>query len=715
MLKVRFIKSIYKSPSYSISKAAVVKTNLKEIQYFHHITVVGEKLPQGSSKETYELVGEIERNKKYGLQFRAVSCSSDIPQNLSSIEQFLVKKVKGVGKATAKKILKAYGKDTIKILDTNPEILLSLLGENKGRTIVKYYQRERGNNSQISELMMMGLGCVMAEKAVKWLKTDVVERVKKNPYILTQIQGIGFKAADKVGEYLNITKYSILRVEAGILHVILSNEMMGNCGIALERLVKEVKWLLGIQRDIIINTAYDMVKKQKLKTLRLQDDFIIYRPVLYQVESNVAERIACLAVMSPTLPKISNESVRKVEKEIGISLCEEQILAVLRAFENRISVITGGPGVGKTSVLQCICRLYKKKKKIALLSPTGKAARRLEESSKMEASTIHKALNITPNHHDSAKKLEVGLVIVDETSMMDVYLLDVLLQNIKEGAHIVFVGDVDQLPSVGCGAVLHDMIASGKVVTTKLTQIFRQAEGSNIIENAKRINNGDSNLVYGKDFDFHPESGNGQKDAETLATLYLSEIDRHTAEEVVLLCPQKMGELGVYNMNTILQEKINPKGVGMKGGRYLYKQGDRVMQLVNHDWAANGEVGVVKQYENNDGEESIFVEFQGGGSHIYTEEDIAELSLAYAMTIHKSQGSEYKSVLVAMPSEVNYIMLKRNLLYTAITRGKERVTMFGSSKSITRAIKTIDHEKRVTLLKEKIQVFYKEKSKSSDR
>lgn len=707
MLSVRFLRPIYRSEGFCVTSAKVIHSDINYFRVGKCIVVKSPKVPSFTLDTTFELVGRPVYDKKYGWQFEMISWKEDIQMSERGITRFFVRSVSGVGSVAAKKIYKALGKSTITKLDNDPSLLVKILGEKKGLVAQKSYEKQRLSNKDVIDLMLLGLGYKSAEKASK--KYTMAE-IKANPYILTSIRGVGFKLADNAAKSLNIPPNSRLRVKAAVLNVCEDNENQGNCGIALNKLLYKTGMLIenAVDEDGITDVIYHMAEKEELKTLHIKDTYIFYRPELYNVETAVAMKLSSLAIHRSIFEKFADEELEEAQKSVGITLHETQAKAVKRAFIHPVSIITGGPGTGKTSILKVICAIYRKRygaERPSLVSPTGKAARRMTEAIGLTARTIHSALELTPDDMKDPKKFKSKLIIVDETSMMDIYLTNALLQALPEKCHIVFVGDADQLPSVGCGAVLADMISSGCIPITRLTKIFRQSEGSRISANAALINAGDTCLEFGDDFKFYEESGNKDEDAYKLADLYESEIEKYSKSEVCLLCPQKKGVLGVRNMNKVIQNKLNPNKEGMEGDFYIFREGDVVMQTANKEWASNGDVGIVKEYKDDEKEKSILVEFGDDREHWYTEDDIDMLILAYAITVHKSQGSEYKSVMVVMDSDIAYIMLKRNLLYTAVTRGKTNVCIIGDNKKVEKAIQTIDKEKRMTLLAEKIQFF----------
>lgn len=707
MLSVKFLRPIYRSEGFCVTSAKVVHSDIKYFRTGSLVIVKSPKVPSYTLDTTFELVGRPIFDRKYGWEYEMISWKEEVKRSKKGIINFFVRNVSGVGTVLANKIYKILGDSTISKLDNDPSILVKILGEKKGIIAQKSYEKQRLSNKDVVDLMILGLGYKSAEKAIK---RYTMAEIKANPYVLTRIRGIGFKLADSVARNLNIPKNSPLRVKAAILNACEENENQGNCGIALNKLLYRTNILIenAVNEDGVTDIIYQMASKEELKTLHIKDTYIFYRPELYNVETAVAKKLSSLATGESVFEKLTDKELEIAQKCLGITLHKTQEEAVRKAFTHPVSIITGGPGTGKTSILKVICTIYKTRyadSRPALISPTGKAARRMEEAIGLSAKTIHSALELTPDNMKDPKKIKTDLIIVDETSMMDIYLTHALLQALPSKCHIIFVGDADQLPSVGCGAVLGDMISSTCIPTTKLTKIFRQSKGSRISANAALINEGDTKLEYGDDFKFYEESGNKDMDAYKLADLYASEIEKYSTSEVCLLCPQKKGVLGVRNMNKIIQDRLNPNKEGMQGDFYIFREGDVVMQTSNRDWAANGDVGVVKEYRNDEKAESILVEFGEKKTHWYTEEDIDMLILAYAITVHKSQGSEYKSVIIVMDSDIAYIMLKRNLLYTAVTRGKTNVCIIGDNRKVERAIQTIDKEKRMTLLAEKIGFF----------
>lgn len=704
MLIVRFLKQKYESPNFYVTTAKVMKSDSRHFRVGRYIVVKSRSIPNRLFDNAFELKGKAIHDPKYGWQFEMAGWRELVGITEKAVRQFLERNIKGVGPAASGKIYKALGAYTIRKLDNDSSLLVKILGEKKGETARRSYEQERLTNRNITDLMLLGLKYKVAEKA---LKTHTLSEIRKNPYVLTDVRGIGFKMADTVAASVGTSKTSPDRIKAAVLNTCEENENSGNCGIGLGKLRYKTSVLLGgdVTEPEITNTIYAMAKAAELKTLSLEGSYIFYRPQLYNVENRVAGKLAELVKRHQYLKTVTDGELEEAQESVGIKLHELQVKAVKQAFAHPVSIITGGPGTGKTSILKVICAIHmmKGKTKPSLVSPTGKAARRMTEAVGIKARTIHAALDISPSNMSDPQILPSSLVIVDETSMMDIYLTDALLKAIPPKCHVVFVGDADQLPSVGCGAVLADMITSGCIPTTRLTKIYRQKAGSTISVNAALINEGSTEFEYGGDFRFCEETGNIREDERKLAELYEAEVGKYSVSEVCLLCPQKRNTLGVRNMNTVIQNGLNPNPSGMRGEFYTFKEGDIVMQTVNSGWAVNGDVGTVKRYMNEDKAESILVEFSDDRKHTYTEDDIDMLILAYAITVHKSQGSEYRSVIIAMDSDVSPLMLKRNLLYTAVTRGKADVTIFGNMDNVRKAARTVDKEKRMTLLAEKIR------------
>ncbi len=682
------------------------------------VTVTG-YLAAVSPGEFVECVGEWNNDKTYGLQFKAGELSVVPPATIEGIERYLASgMVKGVGQHFAKVLVTAFGEKVFTVIENEPERLLALPGIGKKRmeTVVEAWQEQKVVRDIMVFLQSHGVGTARAVRIYKTYGDNAITTVSGNPYrLVLDIQGIGFRTADTIAASLGTSSDSPLRARAGVRYVLQQISGEGHCAAAKERLIADSVELLGISEEIVESA----IKEEIVNGGLVQDDIngtpSIYLAELYRAESGVAWSVRRL--MAGKLPWENIEALNAIamsEKLTGLALSASQKEALRLALCSKFLVITGGPGVGKTTLVNAILKVVRSwKQKVALCAPTGRAAKRLSESTGFGAKTIHRLLEFDPHafdfKHNKSNPLNADLVVVDECSMIDVILMGKLLAAIPDNASVILVGDADQLPSVGPGAVLCDIIASGVVPVVRLTEIFRQASESGIIINAHRINRGEMPLNQeGNELDdFYFVPSGEQEDIRTkLLEVVLKRIPLRFGfdplRDIQVLTPMNRGGLGTNALNVALQKELNPNsGDGVSRFGTDYSEGDKVIQRVNNydKEVFNGDIGVISAVDRE--EAIVTVDFDRRRVE-YEFGELDELALAYATSIHKSQGSEYTAVVIPLAMQ-HYMLLQRNLLYTAVTRGKKLVMIIGQTKALATAVENTKVERRLTNLAEKIR------------
>lgn len=681
------------------------------------IKAVGYGLPTASSLR-YDMKGHWNRSAKHGVQFEMETYDEVISPDKDGIVAYLSSgQIKGIGPKLAEKIYVAFGNNTLEILDKDPDKLLTISGISnvKLKKIRESYLTNRAARDVVAFLLPHGITPNRAVKLFREYGSKTLEIVKEHPYKLCEMSGIGFLTADKIAKSMGFGDYSTDRVDAGMLYTLIEAEGRGHLCLEKHEFAQECLKLLqtpGLTEDMIGNRAMWLIRDGKL---------LCYNGMVYRTQTALAESLLAKHIAKQLKVKVKNDysdldvELDRVESKLSLSFAPEQRLAVKTALTNGLSIITGGPGTGKTMIQRAILDIYCKKhpnNEICCCAPTGRAARRMTQAARFPASTIHRALGLLADDNDvfgEARELDADLLIVDEVSMLDVYLAEQLLGAVKKGAQVIFIGDADQLPSVGPGAVLSEMIASGCIPVVKLDKVFRQSLGSRIAVNAKLIRHGNFGLEYGDDFSFI-DSPDITESAEIIVELFLREIDKYGVDNVALLSPfRQKTETGVNALNTYLQSKVNPPSnekAELECGKRLFRVGDKVMQTKNHEDVSNGDIGYVKNIVGSGDDKTLFVDFGDGRVKEYDSADLEQLDLGYASTVHKSQGSEYKSVIINL-QRAHSVMLTRPLIYTAITRGKERVTIVGERRALCMAIQRTDTEKRGTCLSERLKTILK--------
>lgn len=704
MLKIRCVVEhiTYQNAENGYS---IMKVNVKG--YKDLVTLVGSLLdvPVGS---VLLCDGDWKVDKKYGSQFVVQSWEEVMPATIYGIEKYLGSGlVKGIGPKFAKMIVSKFGLETIDVIETDIERLHEVAGIGKVRVekIRESWEKQKDIKNVMLFLQGYGVSTAYAAKIYRQYGKESIDKVKGNPYRLADdIWGIGFKTADGIANKMGYEKNDLRRCCSGLLYTLnqLSNE--GHVYAEEEQLVKAAITLLEADEENIRQAMADMIREEKL----MMEQEAIYLPPFYHSECGTAKRLLALMNASDN-GKHPKFDLKAIEKETGIEYDEVQIAAIRQAVDSKVMVLTGGPGTGKTTTTQGIIAALKTAGlQILLAAPTGRAAKRMSEATGMEAKTIHRLLEFNPADgykRNDENPLEGDALIVDECSMIDIILMNNLMKAIPLGMRLVFVGDIDQLPSVGAGNVLRDIIDSQKIPVIRLTRIFRQAQSSRIVMSAHAINRGAfPDLSNGKDTDFFFIKND---DAEQVATNIVELVKNRLPKaysmptnKIQVLTPMQRGVVGASNLNIVLQEAINPSKIGLNRGGYSFRQGDRVMQIRNNydKNVFNGDLGYIQAVDME--ERTLMVDFDGTLVE-YEVSELDELTLAYATTIHKSQGSEYP--IVVMPVLMNhYVMLQRNLIYTGITRAKKICVLIGSTKALAYAIHNMTVLKRNTKLKERL-------------
>ena len=535
--------------------------------------------------------------------------------------------------------------------------------------------------------------------------------VRNHPYRLCEMVGIGFKTADRIAVSMGFDPLSPERVDEGLIFTLTDAELKGHLCMEKHSFLKQCLKLLdteGLTEEMLAVRASRMLESGRLASYDRQ----VYRAVTARTEQSLAWAVYRMLTYEKAGSHVNIDTeISAEEKKQGIQLASEQRHAVTTALTSQLSVITGGPGTGKTLIQRFLLDIYRRKNrgaKIICCAPTGRAARRMEQSTGFPATTIHKALGLLAGEdgdYCEPEMLDADLIVVDEVSMMDIYLANHLFRSVPHGSQLVLIGDADQLPSVGPGAVLSEIIACGAVPVVRLDRIFRQSYGSRIAANAKLIRHGNLSLEYGEDFQFY-DSCDMSASAQQIETLYLQETARYGVDNVALLTPYRQKtETGVNALNERLREKLNPQDGKKPEVAYrkrIYRLGDKVMQIKNCEDISNGDIGYITSVTRDDTDSVLTVDFGDGRIAEYDGSDLEMLDLAYASTIHKSQGSEYKSVIINLQC-AHAVMLVRPLVYTAITRAKERVLIVGERRALCIAIKRTDTEQRGTMLSARIK------------
>ncbi|MEB3338027.1 MAG: ATP-dependent RecD-like DNA helicase [Leptolyngbyaceae bacterium] len=714
----------YHSEESGYSVARLKAPRSKEL-----ITVVG-SFANIQAGQTLQLQGFWKDHPKFGPQFQVTQYRETKPATLTGMEKYIGSGlIKGVGPVTAKRIVAHFGLETIDVIENQIERLSEVPGIAKKR--IKLIQAAWESQKSIKEVMLFlqehGVSTTYAVKIFKQYGQDAIAKVSENPYQLAdEVYGIGFVTADAIARNLGITPDSEFRYRSGILHMLGEASEEGHCFLPQDELTKRVVERLAVpeyqpQADKVVALTTQMALAEQLVMQGGSGDhkgqFICYKPPFFHAEQTLAERLQQLLCrkVSVDLPRVQKWIDTFVQKT-GLELSEQQRQAVEMAATQRVLVLTGGPGCGKTFTTRTIVALWKAMgKSIALASPTGRAAQRLSEMARQEAKTLHRLLDFDPKtvgfRRDHQNPIPAQAIVIDEASMLDLFLANSLVKAVALDAQLLLVGDVDQLPSVGPGNILRDLIASEQVPVVRLTQVFRQAQASQIVSNAHAINQGQKPKL--ETVSNNPQSDclwlgaaepeQGVQAIRDLVTHLIPQLGYDPARDVQILAPRSRGEIGTRNLNSIVQQLVNPPQAGKaeiaRGGMTL-RVGDRIIQQVNdyNREVFNGDLGVITGIDPE--EQEVIVQF-GDRPVNYDYADLNEITLAWAITVHKAQGSEYPVVILPIYMQ-HYLMLSRNLLYTGLTRAQQLAILVGPYKAIALAINQVKDQGRYTLLHQRL-------------
>lgn len=686
--------------------------------------------------ENIEATGDYTDHPTYGTQFKVVSFEEKAPEDEEAIERYLGSgAIKGIGLAMAARIVRRFKEDTFRIIEEEPERLAEIKGisERKAMEIASQVNEKRDLRQAMIFLQQFGITMNLAVKIYNRYGQEVYGILKENPYRLADdIEGVGFRTADDIAAKAGIRTDSDFRVRSGILYTLLQASGEGHTYLPKEELTAKTVELLGVDAPVIEKNYMDLAMERKIVMKQTSERTEIYASSFYYMEANTATMLRQLNISYDVADAEIEHRIHKIEKQTGMQLDEHQVSAVKEAVRNGLLVITGGPGTGKTTTINTIIRYFEMEgMDIFLAAPTGRAAKRMSETTGFQARTIHRMLELNGGVEGSAgfernesNPLETDVVIIDEMSMVDITLMNSLLKAVAAGTRLILVGDINQLPSVGPGSVLKDIIESGACNVVMLTKIFRQASTSDIIVNAHKINRGEEVSLDNKSMDFFFLK---RYEADKIINVTLQLIKQKLPKfvgaseyDIQVLTPMRKGLLGVERLNTILQMYLNPPSDRKKEkehGAIVFREGDKVMQIKNNyqlEWEIrskyglcidkgtgvfNGDTGIIE--EINDFAETITVNFDEGRMVEYSYKLLDELELAYAVTIHKSQGSEYPAVVIPLLSGPRMLM-NRNLLYTAVTRAKKCVTIVGDDTTFEQMIENNSQQRRYSGLKDRL-------------
>ena len=694
-------------------------------------TVVG-NFPPVSEGQNIRVEGKFQTKTVYGRQFFADKVFVSAPSRIDGIRRFLGSGlIHGLGPITAEAIVDRFGVNSLEMMKFPVELSkVRGISLRKATEFGMEYTKIMRMQDSIVFLQELGISINLALKIYRVYEDKTEDFVRKNPYMLVDdIDGVGFATADRIAGELGIAKDSDYRITAGIIYTLKEAANKGGHTYLPEN------ELLGLTFDLLTldcdepevrikNNIDDLVLFGDLVRYDAGEHVAIMLKHQYDTEASIARRIINIQARAADFRVDVRDAVSAFENEVGITLHEKQIEAVKAAVENGVQIVTGGPGTGKTTIVKCILHLFKNlNQRVTLCAPTGRAAKRLSEATGVEAKTIHRLLDLDYKDgrgfftYNDQTRLPVDVVIVDEMSMVDEYVFNALVKAINNGARLVLVGDKDQLASVGAGNVLGDLIASGKFPVSYLTQIYRQDEDSHIITNAHMINNGVMPVMDNKSKDFFfEEKGSAEEIAKTTIELVTKRLPKYlgvTPDDIQVLCPMKRGSAGIYNLNRYLQSVLNPPAKEKKEfrhGEFIFREGDKVMQMQNNyqlEWTQatgfkvergmgvyNGDIGVIESI--NMQLMQFTVRFDGDKVSVLQYADAEQLALAYAVTIHKSQGSEFDNVVIAL--DANYMLQSRNLLYTAVTRAKKMVVIAGNRNTASNMVRNNKTARRYSLL-----------------
>lgn len=701
-----------------------------------------------SEGETICGKGRYTEHPSYGQQFSIYSYETVVPQDAFAIERYLGSgAIKGIGAALAARIVRKFGDDTLRIIEEEPERLAEVKGisERKAREIAEQVEEKADMRKAMMFLQKYGISQTLGVKIYQQYKQDMYRILKENPYKMAEdINGIGFKMADEIASRIGIHTDSDYRIRSGLLYILLLATGEGHVYLPKKLLLERAQQLLGVQADYMEKHLTDLSIDRKIVIKEIETDHtekqqVVYASQYYQIELHTAQMLHELNVKDTAEEEVLQEKIKQIQRAEKIDLDEKQQEAIKEAVRNGLMVITGGPGTGKTTTINAIIRYFEMEGlDIYLAAPTGRAAKRMTEATGYEAKTIHRLLELTGIPEESSARvhfernaqnpLEADVIIIDEMSMVDIFLMHALLSAVVTGTRLILVGDVNQLPSVGPGSVLKDIIRSEEFPVVELTKIFRQASQSDIVVNAHKINQGIPVVLDNKSMDFFFLK---RYDANVIISVVITLIQKKLPKfvdaqpyDIQVLTPMRKGLLGVERLNGILQQYLNPPEKEKKEkehGNGLFREGDKVMQIKNNyqiEWEVrglygipvekgvgvfNGDTGILR--EINTFAETVTVEFDERRFVEYSFKQLDELELAYAITIHKAQGSEYPAVIIPLLGGPKMLM-NRNLLYTAVTRARRCVTLVGDEKTFEEMENNRMEQSRYTTLDLRIKETY---------
>lgn len=740
-LKGQIEEFIYQNESNDYSIAIFSVDETQDV-----LTVVG-YLPFITVGDTLKLTGKMVVHQEYGEQFKIETFEKIMPENAAALEKYLASgTIKGIGPATAKKIIDKFGEETLAIFKFEPLRLAEIKGISKDKA---YEMGEEFNEKWevwqiVSFLEKFGIGANNSKRVYDKLGVDAVEKIQENPYVLIDIvYGISFSNIDRIAMQIGIPLDSDYRIQSGIKYSLLAASYNGNTCVLKENLVEYVKNILDVEQDKIENNIINLNVKSEIHITSQENNEWIFLEAIYKAEKNISDRLIALRDCNNTKHlKNFDSEIKKQEERIDIELSEKQFEAIRQINENNVCIITGGPGTGKTTIIKCVIEIYKEhKRKVVLCAPTGRAAKRMSETTGEEAKTIHRLLEIGKFDEDKLNSIDTDVapvdadvLVIDEMSMVDTFIMNYLMKAIYLGTKLIFVGDPNQLPSVGPGSILKDLIDSKQFATVHLDKIFRQAAKSKIIVNAHNVNNG-INFIGKKDYAedsledfFYLNESNQDKMLYQVLSLSKERLKKYGDYDfftsIQVLTPTKKGKLGTKELNQKLQAELNPFNEELLEKNYgdvIFREGDRIMQIKNNYdiyWERgsrndlrtyeagtgvfNGEIGRIIRIDHN--EKQMQVEFDDKKIAWYAFSELDQLEHAYAITIHKAQGSEFDVVILVIPPSSN-MLLTRNLLYTGLTRAKKLLVVIGNKNLIEFMINNCDTKKRNTGLKIKFETI----------
>lgn len=705
METIRFVveRITYQNPENGY---AVLKVNMKD--YRDLVTVVGTfgDLFVGT---VLLCEGYWHEDRKYGRQFKAAKWEEVLPATAYGIEKYLGSgMIRGIGPKYASRIVERFGTDTIDIIDSQPEKLLEIpgIGKERLRRIRESWEQQKEVKNIMIFLQNYGVSTAFATKIFKTYGNDSIRVVQENPFRLADdIWGIGFKTADALAEKMGWQKDDPLRCRSGLFYTLNQLSEDGHVYATREQLTQAAAELLEVDLSPVEQAVEHAIRQEDL----IEENDAVYLPAFYHAEKGVADKLLKL-LHAPTQMSLSHVDFDLIERQTGIAYDDIQKMAITTALSENIVIITGGPGTGKTTITRGILQaLQQSRQKVLLAAPTGRAAKRLSEATGKDARTIHRLLEFKPPQgyqRNADHPLEGDVLIVDEASMIDIILMNALLNAIPEEMKLVIIGDTDQLPSVGPGNVLRDMIESDVIPVVRLTRIFRQAQRSRIVMNAHRINEGKfPNITNGRNTDFFfLEQEDPEAAAEEIVNLIENRLPRAyglSPFEIQILTPMQRGVIGAAALNTRLQQLLNPQEQVLHRGGIAFGQRDKVMQIRNNydKDVYNGDIGTVTKVDLD--ERMLYAEFDGR-TVSYEVSELNELVLAYATTVHKSQGSEYPIVIMPIMMS-HFVMLQRNLIYTGITRAKKIMILVGQKKALAYCIHNLTVDQRNSRLRQRLQ------------